>query len=144
VSVEVASSRRNKVFVLGEVKSPGIFQIETEMNVVEAISHAGGFTPNANMKNVLLIRGDMDNPVLKKLDVKRAFKKGDLIHNVALLQGDILYIPSTPIANVETFFKRISNIIAPIVELERGIIFEPLLEDVFKGEELRVPAGVVR
>ncbi len=43
-------------YVIGEVKSPGRFKLEKEMNVLQAISMAGGLTKKANEKKPKIIR----------------------------------------------------------------------------------------
>ncbi len=43
-----------KVYVTGEVYSPGVFELEYGERIEDAINLAGGVTENANMKNVNL------------------------------------------------------------------------------------------
>jgi polysaccharide export outer membrane protein len=43
-------------YVIGEVKDPGRFKLEKEVNVLQAISMAGGLTPKANEKKVKILR----------------------------------------------------------------------------------------
>jgi len=118
VTVRILSIQSQKIIVLGEVQSPGFFLAETSMTALEAVSRAAGFTDDAKRKSVLLIRGGMDNPELKVLDLKKALEGGDLNQNVALKGGDILYVPKTTIANVSTFFSYLSTIISPVVSVE--------------------------
>jgi polysaccharide export outer membrane protein len=47
VSVEVEQYRSRTIFVLGEVKEPGMFSITGEVTLLEAITKAGSFTPAA-------------------------------------------------------------------------------------------------
>lgn len=135
VGVSVVSLRSQKVFVLGEVKKPGVFQMEPSMRVLEALSLAGGFSPDAHRENVLLIRGDLKKPYLKTLDLRSLLEKGDLSQNLVLERGDIIFVPSTRIADVSRFFQRLSKIISPIVDLERGIILAPTVGDVLRGKK---------
>lgn len=135
ISITVTSVRSQKIFVLGEVASPGILQMDVPMTALEAVLNAGGFTMNAEQRSVLLIRGELKKPILQSLNLKRVYTKGDLTKNILLEKGDILYVPRTYIASVERFFGHLFSIISPIVELERGIILEPSVEDVLKGED---------
>jgi polysaccharide export outer membrane protein len=43
-------------YVIGEVKSPGRFKLEKEINVLQTISMAGGLTPKASEKKVKILR----------------------------------------------------------------------------------------
>lgn len=134
INLEVISHRSQKVFVLGEVRSPGVFPIDSPISTLEAISRAGGFTLDAKQTSVLLIRGDMAKPELARLDLKRVIKKGDLSQNPVLQKGDVIYVPATYIANIERYFQRLEHIIRPVVFLEQGISLYPQVEDAIKGE----------
>lgn len=135
ISITVTSARSQKIFVLGEVVNPGILQMDVPITALEAVLRAGGFTTDAEQGSVLLIRGNLKKPVLKSLSLEEVYTKGDLTKNIALEKGDILYVPRTYIANIGRFFGRLSSIISPIVELERGIILAPSVEDVLKAEK---------
>ncbi|OHB71725.1 MAG: hypothetical protein A2W23_06955 [Planctomycetes bacterium RBG_16_43_13] len=134
VSVDPVVIRSQKIFVLGEVNRPGVFFIEGQMALIEALSKAGGFTKDAKSDKVLLIRGDMAAPELQTFDVKSTLKRGDLTQNLYLQRGDILYVPPTYVSNVDRFFKHLESIIRPVVLLEQGIVLYPRVEDAIKGE----------
>lgn len=132
VSVRIMSVRSQKIIVLGEVNRPGFFQPEISMSTLEVISRAGGFTRDSKQNSVLLIRGGMEDPELRKLDLEKALKAGDLSDNVLLQSGDIIYVPNTFISDVSRFFAHLSIIISPIVEVERGYLL---------ADEIRSGAG---
>ncbi len=135
IGISAVSVRSQKIFVLGEVASPGILQMDIPITALEAILEAGGFTTNAEQRSVLLVRGDLKKPRLVSLNLKEVYTRGNLKENILLEKGDILYVPATFIANIERFFEHLSSIISPIVELERGITLGPSVGDVFKGEK---------
>jgi polysaccharide biosynthesis/export protein len=54
VSVGVITVLSHKVVVLGEVKKPGSFSLDTPLTAAEAVSKAGGFTTNAKQKMFFL------------------------------------------------------------------------------------------
>ncbi len=118
VSVSVASVQGQKVIILGEVKTPGFFQIETSMTVLEAVSRAGGFTLDGKKKSVLLIRGGLKTPQLIALDLEKALRDGDLAQNIQLQRDDIVYVPRTYISNVDRFFGHLATILSPLLSLE--------------------------
>lgn len=43
-----------KIYVTGEVNNPGVFEMEENSRIEDAINLAGGLTPSANIKNVNL------------------------------------------------------------------------------------------
>ncbi len=126
ISVEVISYEGQKLFVLGEVENPGVYQMRTPMTIIDAISTAGGITSDGKVKSVLLIRGNIDKPDIVNLNLK----KGDLSQNVPLRKGDVVYVPRTFVANVDRFFEHISTWIRPVLTLERAIVLTPQVEDV--------------
>ena len=134
VSVEITASPNRKIFVLGEVNTPGVYQFDTPTSAVEAISRAGGFTRDAKQRSVLLVRGDLSSPELKKLDFKLLLRGGGWEQNAQLLSGDLMYVPATSFANVERFFVRIERIIRPIVYFEQGIAVYPQVQDALHGK----------
>ena len=83
VIVNVTTVQSQKIIVLGEVNSPGIFTLEYDINVVEAISRAGGMTNDAKLNNVLLIRREQGKPTASVLNLKKALKEGDITPQTA-------------------------------------------------------------
>ncbi len=133
VSVEVTAFKGQKIFVLGEVHRPGVYQIDPPTTVLEAISNAGGFNLDGKSSSVLLVRGGPEKPEIKTLDLKKTLEKGKVSQNILLQTGDVVYVPRTFFANVDRFFQHFENIIRPIVWSEQGIILAPRVEDVFQG-----------
>ncbi|MBI5116714.1 polysaccharide export protein [Candidatus Poribacteria bacterium] len=144
VSIEVTSSRSQKVFVLGEVTRPGVFVIEdNNMTAIEAIALAGGFGPHAYKGNVILIRGELSAPKMTRLNMTRALKAADLSLNPYLQRGDIVYVPSYPISDIAKFATYVDQILSPVVELERGIALYPIVEDALHGERGNTGVGAI-
>lgn len=116
VAVNVVALSSQKVYVLGEVSNPAVLQLEGDMSVLEAMVRAGGINPNARTDNVLLIRGDVSvEPELYLIDVAAIYGRGEMAQMVYLQQGDIVYVPTKTITNVERFFKRLQSVLAPFV-----------------------------
>lgn len=93
VSVFVKEYGSKKVFVLGEVQRPGTFPFTAGMNIVEAITLAGGFKDSANANYVIVTRhgpnGDQRIPVpVEKITEGEA-------QNLSLKPGDIVYVPDS-------------------------------------------------
>jgi protein involved in polysaccharide export with SLBB domain len=138
VSVAVKSARGMKVYVLGEVEVPGVFEIDAPITALEAVAMAGGFTIDAKKSNVLLVRGALGEVTLRKLDMEAALTKGLFAENNTVVhRGDIIYVPVSTIANVDRFARRLFNILRPITEGERTILFGDEVTRVFQKEKTR-------
>lgn len=120
VSVAITAIHSQKIMVLGEVTSPGFFQADEPMTIVEAISRAGGFTIDGKKKSVLVIRGGLKSPQLIKVNVDDILNGSDKEQNIVLVKDDIIYVPRTTISNISLFFSRLSGIISPLLQLETG------------------------
>ena len=93
VSVYVKQYNSQKVFVLGEVERPGTFAFQQGMNVVEAITLAGGFKPTANRNYVVVTRQDAGQE--KRIPVPVEKISEGLASNLNLRAGDIIFVPDT-------------------------------------------------
>jgi polysaccharide export outer membrane protein len=83
--VITAQEQEKKVSISGEVANPGTYEVKAPMTVGEAIAQAGGLTPKANGRRILLTR--MAYGKLKTTSVKRG-------HQVQ--PGDKIVVESKP------------------------------------------------
>jgi polysaccharide export outer membrane protein len=90
LDVRVTAYRSQRVYVVGEVKTPGIQLVkDIPLTVLEAINSAGGFDTEADSRNIILTRdGKTYNVNLLAL-----YEGGDLRQNVTLQHGDVLNVP---------------------------------------------------
>ncbi|HMM52585.1 MAG TPA: polysaccharide biosynthesis/export family protein [Burkholderiaceae bacterium] len=90
VEVEIAAYRSQRVFMVGELKTPGNLTItDVPMPIADAIGQAGGTTTNADLSAVTVARGDKTYTV----DLERLFYEGDLSLNMVLRHGDVVTVP---------------------------------------------------
>ncbi|MFN3532166.1 MAG: polysaccharide biosynthesis/export family protein [Candidatus Brocadia sp.] len=143
ISLEVSSFKGQKIFILGEVNNPGVYQIDTPTTIIEAIAKAGGYTLDGKYNSVILIRGGPEKPELKRLDLKKTFATGDLSQNVFLKNGDVVYVPRTFISNVDRFFKHFENIVRPLVWTEQGIVLGDRIDAEVFGKQKAQPPQIV-
>jgi polysaccharide export outer membrane protein len=134
IILSIESVVSHKVLVMGEVKSPGVFTFENRLYLSELISMAGGFGGEANKSNVGIIRRKGREPMVILADYK-AILKGDLDADVAMQSGDIVFVPTSTISDVSKFMGYVSNILAPFINVETGIIMYPSAKDVLQGKE---------
>lgn len=135
VSVSIVSIKSEKVYVVGEVLTPGAFDIDAPMSALEAVSRAGGFTKDAKRNSAMLIRKGRNNAEPVRLDMARLLESGGVSgQNVMLRPGDIIYVPTTYIADVSRFASYVRDILAPILMIEQGVVLAPQVRDALRGE----------
>ena len=93
VTVSIRQLSGNKVYVIGKVARPGEFVANRYMDVVQALSVAGGMTPYAASNKVKVLR--RENGVLKSIPFRYGdIEKGeDLDQNIILQSGDVVLVP---------------------------------------------------
>jgi polysaccharide biosynthesis/export protein len=90
VDVSVLQYRSQRVFLSGEIRTPGALQVtDVPPRVTEAIAQAGGLTPEADLSSVTVTRG---NTVLT-VDLNKLYYQGDLQQNIYLQHDDVVNVP---------------------------------------------------
>ena len=135
ITVTVTAISSKKFLVLGEVTNPGVFTIDTDLTIIEAIAKAGGMTHDAKENKVIVIRRGKEKPELLSFSFKDVWGKGDVTRDVTLRPGDIVYVSTKTIADVGRFMQYIAQIISPIVSLESGIVLWPQVMDAVQGKK---------
>jgi len=127
VDVNASDISSQKIYVLGEVNTPGTYELAQNIPVWAAISNAGSLTDDAKRDSLLLIRNEngLARVSALALDFKKMNNDIGSDPNVMLKNGDILYVPETFIADLEQFMVRLNNIFNPIVAIESGIVLAP-------------------
>ncbi len=85
-----------QVYVMGEVAKQGIYSLGSEyMNVFAAISSAGGITKRGRPKHIAVVRMVDGNMQMQEVNFDRFIQKQDGTQNVALQDGDMVYVPKS-------------------------------------------------
>ncbi len=93
VSIFVREYNSKKVFVFGEVQKPGTFPYEDGMNIVQAITLAGGFLPGADKNGTSVIR--LVNGAEERVKVAVEDIGLGRAPNFGLRPGDIIFVPKS-------------------------------------------------
>jgi polysaccharide export outer membrane protein len=93
VSVTVMEANSCKVYVMGQVRNPGVYRLRSETAIVQIIPLAGGFTDWANQKKILIIRKEDGKEKRIKVNYKKIMDGKDLSSNIILKAGDTIIIP---------------------------------------------------
>jgi polysaccharide export outer membrane protein len=103
LSVAVEQFKSQKVFIVGEVRSPGAYPLSGDMSLIEALARAGSTLPSASGEALIVHAapgqttpeapstiGDPANMV--RIDL-RDLENGSLSQNAVLRDGDTIFVP---------------------------------------------------
>jgi polysaccharide export outer membrane protein len=95
VTVSLVKSSGNSFSVIGQVKQPGTFVTDTQVDVMQALSLAGGLTPFASKSRIIVLRREGGNGVQKKIpfDYSDVEDGEHLDMNIVLQGGDVVVVP---------------------------------------------------
>ena len=91
VAVNIVQLGTVRVFVFGEVKKPGAYELTKGHTIIDAIGAAEGFTWDTAKKKIFLIHQDDTNKAIP-INLNNMLKTGNMKDNVELKEGDILYL----------------------------------------------------
>ncbi|RQH04256.1 sugar transporter [Paraburkholderia dinghuensis] len=89
VTVRIQTYRSKRVYLDGEIKSPGVQVLnDRPMTLPEAINRAGGFTSNADRSHVAVTRND----TTVNIDMPEMIRKGFNPDRIILIDGDLVRV----------------------------------------------------
>lgn len=93
VTVSAMQLAGNQVYVIGKVNNPGVFPIRRNVDVMQALSMAGGTSTYAALNKIKILR--RENGALKAISFEYGeVEKGDnLEQNIMLKAGDVVVVP---------------------------------------------------
>ncbi len=108
ISVAVIEFVAPRVFIGGQVKTAGRYELRDARTVVQVIFLAGGFTEDANRRMVILARPDGKGDwQTQAINVRKILEPKSTEKDVELRDGDYIFIPDSKISQfnkaVETF-----------------------------------------
>jgi polysaccharide export outer membrane protein len=102
VTVAVETYKSQKIFVVGEVRTPGSYPLSGNMNLVEALARAGSTLPTASAEAVIVHASDsatgptlptsQDADNIVRVDL-HDLQQGVFSQNTVLRDGDTIFIP---------------------------------------------------
>ena len=94
VTVTVKNILGNKIYVIGQVNSSGEFIVNPRVDVMQALSLAGGTTPFAALNEIVILRRELDGTQhAMKFKYKNVARGRDLEQNIILQSGDTVVVP---------------------------------------------------
>ncbi len=96
INVRLAARQSKVYYVIGEVISPGAFQLQGRETVLDGILQAGGLTANASRDNIILSRPTRPDCPRIVLPVcwRNIVQHGDTATNYQVAAGDRIFVPA--------------------------------------------------
>jgi polysaccharide biosynthesis/export protein len=102
ITVSVDTYKSQRVFIVGEVRTPGTYPLSGNTNLVEALARAGSTLPTASGEAVIVHAGEnaegptmptqTDDKDIVRIDL-RELENGAFSQNARLLDGDTIFVP---------------------------------------------------
>lgn len=93
VSISLLRVGGNKIYVIGKVTKPGEFPAGRYVDVLQALSMAGGLTPFAAENGIKVIRKEGGKDVVFPFRYSDVKNGEDLEQNIQLKGGDVVVVP---------------------------------------------------
>ena len=95
-SVVINEYQGNKIFVTGQVGTPGTYSFEVIPNLWRVLQEAGGLSETANLEKISVIRESEGSGDILQVDLTRYFERGDVAQLPELRGGDTIHVPTRP------------------------------------------------
>lgn len=93
VTVIAKTFKSLRAFVIGKVKSPGMYSISLDTNVMQVLSMAGGLNPYASENSIHVLRQSKAGTVKIPFRYSDVLKGRNLEQNIMLKRGDVIVVP---------------------------------------------------
>ncbi len=108
LTVEVKTASPARVYVAGEVVSPGEFTTQgPTLTLLQAVARAGGLRTAGDEAHVFILRHDTGGrPLVLSADYRGAMTGTDPAADVQLSPFDVVYVPRTGIGQIYVWFNQ--------------------------------------
>ena len=79
--------------MIGQVNKPGEFIVTPRVDVMQALSMAGGTTAFASLNNIIILRRSGTQQTTLPFRYQEVAKGRDLEQNIELQSGDVVVVP---------------------------------------------------
>lgn len=93
VTVTLQENLGNRIYVAGKVLRPGVFLVNQDVTVLQALSMAGGPTPFADLKGIKILRREGGVERAIPFNYKQVQRGDRLEQNIILRPGDTVLVP---------------------------------------------------
>jgi len=93
VTVQVKAPNGNRIFVIGKVNHPGDFALTRPIDVMQALSLAGGATPFASTDRIRVLHREGPRQTSVRFRYSDVVRGRNLGQNILLQSGDTVVVP---------------------------------------------------
>lgn len=93
VSVIVEAINSQKIVIVGNVTTPGVYRIGSVLSLMEAISKAGGLGEWANAKKIKVVQKKGGSEKIIEINYNDLIKGENLKNNILIYPGDKIIVP---------------------------------------------------
>ena len=93
VSVSIRQINGNKIYVIGKVNRPGEFALSKPLDVMQALSLAGGTATFAELDDIIILRRENGIQHAIPFDYPEVERGKKLEQNIILISGDVVVVP---------------------------------------------------
>jgi polysaccharide export outer membrane protein len=93
VTVTITDVKGNVAYVIGQVTKPGAIVMNPAINVLQALSIAGGGNPYAKLDSIIVIRNSVAGQRVLNFRYGQVSSGKNLEQNVQLERGDVVVVP---------------------------------------------------
>ncbi|MDH5731206.1 MAG: SLBB domain-containing protein, partial [Gammaproteobacteria bacterium] len=120
-NITLSEMRAMQVYVLGEVRDPGLHTMNSLATVMDALVFSGGLKEIASLRRIELRR---NNQLIKTIDLYELLLKGKMSTDLRLITGDVIYVPS-----VDASVKLLGEVRRPaIYEIKNKTSLEQIID----------------
>lgn len=106
----------NLVYILGEVRTPSVFQLGEKQTLSQVLAQAGGPSEStAKIRDIIVMRPVTETQSdVMLVDFRKVLKTGV---DFLILPGDVIYVPRKDIVRLQEFVSRLTGSISPVLSL---------------------------
>jgi polysaccharide export outer membrane protein len=93
VTVAAKAVAGNHIYVVGRVQKPGEYPMARDVDVMQALSLAGGATPFAAVNDIIILRRLSAGQIVLHFQYNDVARGQDLRQNIVLQPGDTVVVP---------------------------------------------------
>jgi polysaccharide biosynthesis/export protein len=118
VTVIVREFGGQEFYVMGEVQKPGKYEVAKGMTILRALATAGGPKDTGKLNSVMLLRADdYGRAAATRLNLDMSSVTDNLSRDLSLQAYDVVYVPRTFIADVNTWISQFYDVLLPPLDI---------------------------
>lgn len=104
----IPESQSELVYVMGEVRVPGAYNMTGRLTIMDSLMLAGGPTDDADKTTIYLIRkGEEGQGAVREINLKQLLTTADFSRNYIMEDDDVLYVTEKPISRFNYVLEKI-------------------------------------